>query len=91
MLNIFGYRSTDPKKLKDVADPVGPHNDQFILFHDSSTDKTVAAWGVHGVLNGRNEEVTKMLHAPYCLGKTNGGHPKHPLYLRKDTELELLK
>lgn len=31
MLNAFGWRSTDPGALYDLADPVGPGNDEAIL------------------------------------------------------------
>lgn len=34
------------------------------------------------VLKSRAEEVLELLGPEvYCLGKTQGGHPRHPLYL----------
>jgi len=53
----------------------------------------IAAWGVHGALNERGAQVTKMLQeigvAVFCLGTTKAGHPKHPLYLPKDVKPQL--
>ena len=48
---------------------------------------TVAAWGNGGDLMGRDKEVVEMLGDLYCFGLTKLGHPKHPLYLPKDTGL----
>lgn len=94
ILNLFALRSTDPKALYSHPDPVGPVNDAVIAERLSS-DKcgppvaVVAAWGVHGVLNGRAGQVATLLRAwgvePVCLGVTKGGHPRHPLYVRGDT------
>jgi hypothetical protein len=93
MTNIFGYRSTDPKGLLAVDDPVGPDNDVAIRRVAGWSSLVVAAWGVHGALNGRGEQVMKMLHeigvAVFCLGTTKAGHPRHPLYLPKNVKPQL--
>ena len=31
MLNLFAYRSTSPSKLREVDDPIGEDNDNFLL------------------------------------------------------------
>lgn len=91
MINLFGYRSTDPKALKSVADPIGPDNDRVIIEVVAGTDHTIVAWGVNGALFGRDTQVLDLIrqgrhgHKVYHLGLTKGGHPKHPLYLRADT------
>lgn len=90
VMNLFALRATDPKELAKHGDPVGPMNDGFLSgFLPFST--VVAAWGTKGVLRGRDREVVKALQERNlwldCLGKTKAGHPRHPLYLKKDVEL----
>lgn len=83
MGNIFAFRSTDPKKLLSVRDPVGPENNQWLKYISDESEIVVAAWGTHGKLRGRGEEVKNSLDKLYVLGLTKGGFPKHPLYLPK--------
>ena len=84
MLNIFAYRSTDPKNLYITSDPVGPDNDYSIRKVSSEAGITVAAWGNHGEFMNRGREVIRLLSDPHCLKLTKSGCPGHPLYLRRD-------
>ena len=43
----------------------------------------VAAWGANGTHRGRDADVRKLLPSLHCLALTQGGHPGHPLYLKK--------
>lgn len=87
MLNLFGLRSTDPKKLYTVNNPVGGANDFQIHRGFIRAQRIVAAWGVHGEYLGRGEEIRRQYHDRlWHLGLTKGGYPKHPLYLRADTK-----
>lgn len=95
MLNLFAYRATDPGEMKASADPVGDANDAAIVRIASNPDVTriVVAWGVHGVHRGRGAKVLASLSAVagpklHCLGRTKDGHPRHPLYLSNDVQLE---
>ena len=84
--NIFAYRSTDPKPLYTLDDPVGPENDAYLRKAAARADLRVVAWGTHGALHGRHEAVLSLL-ADFpltALSITQGGFPKHPLYLRAD-------
>lgn len=85
VVNIFALRSTDPKGLRMVDDPVGPRNDRAILTAARRSDTIVAAWGNHGLLGGRGDFVRTMLHARgidlQMLEISGAGQPKHPLYL----------
>lgn len=87
--NIFALRSTNPKELYKSADPVGPRNDEAITGAALQAARVVCAWGTHGAYRDRGEAVRRLLadFEPKCFGLTGGGHPKHPLYLRRDTEL----
>jgi len=84
LVNLFGYRTTDPSKLAKVADPIGPGNDRWISEFLESVDLIVAAWGRNGRLRDRHVELLRLLPRPYCLGITKSGLPKHPLYLPRD-------
>jgi hypothetical protein len=89
LTNLFAFRSTDPALLEDIADPVGPENDHWIAQSSRVADLTVVAWGVHGSLLERDQEVLAQLHEPHCLGTTKSGAPRHPLYLPADAPLRL--
>lgn len=90
VVNLFGLRSTDPRALRDHADPVGPHNDVF-LRHAAALGPVVAAWGAGGAMGDRAETVTRALTdagVPLkALGVTSTGQPRHPLYLPGNTVL----
>lgn len=83
--NIFAFRSTDPKGLRTATDPIGAENDAFIVDAAQSCDVVIAAWGTHGALGGRGDEVRELLRGAgvplSVLRVTAGGHPSHPLYL----------
>lgn len=86
MGNLFAFRSTSPRALRDVTDPVGPDNDVRLRDLADQAGIVVAAWGVHGALNGRAEAVVQsgVLGSFAVLGLTKDGHPRHPLYIRAD-------
>ena len=81
MGNIFAYRSTDPKKLKDIKDPIGPKNNHWLKKLDREAGMTIAAWGTHGKYLNRGLEVKSLIKELYCLRITKDGFPAHPLYL----------
>lgn len=85
-VNIFAFRSTDPKGLTSFPDPIGPDNDRHI--HEICKGrKVVAAWGNGGKLFNRANIVKDNIPNLYCFGITKQGEPKHPARLRKDTQL----
>lgn len=87
--NLFAWRATDPRELRDVADPVGPDCDDFIraMPHD-----TVIAWGA---TRPRPDTASRIVHVAelirgkrtYHLGLTRDGACRHPLYVRADQPL----
>lgn len=87
MLNLFGWRDTDPSGLYRTEDPVGADSDEWLLKVTAGASLIVAAWGTHGAYIGRGEEVKRMIPNLKCLGTTKDGHPRHPLYLRKDVQI----
>ncbi len=91
MLNIFAYRSTDPKGLLIIEDPVGPENDMHLVKSARKADLIVCAWGYFPKHSMRAGDVFNMLgsmHALHHLGLTKEGWPRHPLYIRKDVKPE---
>ena len=83
--NLFALRSTDPKKLRRVSDPVGPGNDAALKGLVERADLVVAAWGAHGALRDRDRHVLDLLEVQWhVLAETKAGQPRHPLYLKAD-------
>ena len=92
VINIFAWRSTDPKKMRVAKDPIGPDNDKTIMKACRWGDQIIAAWGTHGSHLNRGSEVEKILRKSnkpiFHLGLSKGGHPKHPLYIAYAQKLE---
>lgn len=101
MLNVYAIRATDPREVVRLylagEDVIGQHNDrvlQYMIGGDGSARGNVllAAWGrgPSAKLRGRFGVLESMLLArgAHCLGYTDDGMPKHPLYLRNDTPLQ---
>lgn len=82
MSNIFAYRATDPKVMKNAEDPVGPENDQWLLKSAKEVSLIMAVWGNHGEFLGRGKAVLSLFDGIelHCLTMNKTGHPKHPLY-----------
>jgi hypothetical protein len=83
--NIFAWRDTDPFKMRQTKEPIGPENDATILAGVAWADQVIAAWGTHGAHMDRGPQIADVLHATdtpiYTLGLSKHGHPKHPLYI----------
>lgn len=88
--NLFALRATDPAELVGHLDPVGPKNNDAILLALGFTQRTIAAWGTHGALGGRDKAVLRRCAAQgsklHALKLTKEGHPGHPLYLPKSAQ-----
>lgn len=99
MVNLFAFRATEPIEMKKAADPIGPANDDWLVAAfgraKETGGKVVAAWGVHGQYKDRDYAVAALAERGgvelLCLGKTQAGDPRHPLYLKSDTPLEPLR
>jgi len=102
MLNIFGFRATDPSGLLTAKDPVGPLNIPAILSAASRCALCIVAWGVIPIRDRKILDfdrrtlatlglITSSGHHPqvYCLGMTRVGYPRHPLFVRADKSLDV--
>lgn len=87
MLNLFAYRSTDPKKMLAHRDPIGPENDYYISHHIMCASLVIAAWGMRGDHLYRGAAVRAKYRGKLrVLGLTKHRQPLHPLYLPKSLE-----
>lgn len=88
--NIFAYRAADPKVMRAMPDPVGPGNDTAIGNGADWADVIICAWGSHGAHLDRGAAVERLLRATakplWHLGLTQGGQPRHPLYIGYDRQ-----
>jgi hypothetical protein len=93
VVNLYAYRARDIKVLSTVDDPVGPENDVHISLQAGYADQVICAWGAREKLRGvkgvdeRIDYVMRIIRSStfkkgrpiYCIGKTAGGDPLHPL------------
>lgn len=85
--NLFAFRTSSPRVLRRVADPIGPRNDAWLRRLVDEAEVVVAAWGNHGDYLSRDREVMRLLRRPRCLAVTKRGQPKHPLYIPRSVGL----
>lgn len=93
--NVGDYRATHPRELLNLdIRPVSEQNLPTIraLANAPKCDRIVLGYGiVPKTLTAHADELVRLLradgHTLWCLGKTQAGHPRHPLYLPGDTPL----
>ena len=91
VVNMGAGVATDPKDFLKMEDPVGRMNLEILKDAGLEADLAVGAWGA---LSKRHRElfrlglgVVKKWPKLKCFGKTDTGHPRHPLYLPADAPL----
>jgi hypothetical protein len=88
VVNLFAYRATDYGELFKVSDPIGAENNRFLMQAVERCSTVVLGWGTRGTLLGRDRQVMSLFAGKkdvYCLGITNDGQPRHPLYVKGNT------
>ena len=88
VVNLFAYRATEPEDLRHVKDPVGSENDRYLLEATERAARIIVAWGKVGCQRHQDQAVLHLIadnHRLYCLGMTKDGHPRHPLYVGRNT------
>lgn len=91
MLNMAAFRSTDPRGLLPLADPIGPDNTPHNLLRwalAASPDiPAIAAWGTNAgrttALQAQAQAIKEAFPQLDCLRTSAAGYPVHPLYLPK--------
>lgn len=95
MTNLFPFVSHDPEMLYSYY-PSGTttgyreENLWVIDIVSKTCAKVVFCWGAFDILKVAPENMNRVVEAfpdAYCFGHTKDGFPKHPLYLKKDTQL----
>ncbi|OLF82705.1 hypothetical protein AWH63_06785 [Marinobacter sp. C18] len=88
--NLYAFRATNPNRLWEQDDPVGPDNDDQLRALALEYGEAVCAWG-NNAKPERVAEVVKIFREAgaklWCLGKTKLGAPRHPLYIKSDQPL----
>jgi len=93
VVNLYAWRSPDPKTLLSASDPVGPLNNQHIIKAAERVARIVVAWGSHKSTINRDREVLALFshREVYRLTVTRTGAPGHPLYVPSDTPLQIYR
>lgn len=83
VVNLYAYRCTKPKNLRQTDDPMGRDNIQHIENALGLVDRVIYAWG-----NNKKEPdwLRDLVDSPYCIDVSKKGIPKHPLYLKKELQ-----
>lgn len=92
VINLFGYRATDPADMKRAADPVGPHNNlvtmQVLNSEAMLGGEIICGWGAHGGHMERDIAAVALARRAgvrlSCLDTIKNGNPKHPLYIKHE-------
>jgi hypothetical protein len=91
IVNAYALRSTNPRGLREVDDPVGPMNDYQLRRVARQSHFApfgiVCAWGKHAKRERVDQVIAIFREAGArltCLAQCADGTPKHPLYLRGD-------
>jgi hypothetical protein len=86
--NTFAYRTTDQRRLVEVADPIGPDNDAHIIAMAKAATVVIFAYGKpkHKQLQSRGLTLLRLVLEkarvkPHILRLGKDGTPCHPLYL----------
>lgn len=83
MLNVFAYRSRDPRDLLGVEDPIGRGNWRAIarVAKSPAVGIVVAAWGTNELAQVLAPQLRELIPNLHVLKLTKAGCPSHPLYL----------
>lgn len=94
IVNVFAFRSTDYNQLKNLKKELatGQENSYFIKEALKDASIRVVAWGTNVTIHHQDyKELQEQLkgYRLFCFGQTTDGHPRHPLFVKKSTQLEV--
>lgn len=95
VVNLFAWRATDPADLEKSPSPIGPDQERITAAAIQRCDIPICAWGAHKMARGKGrflvEHIRSYRPAAFCFGTTKAGEPKHPLYIKTGTPLEVYR
>lgn len=95
VVNLFAWRATEPDALPDPEIAIGPRNNDSILGAAGRCDSIICAWGAHPKATWRGPAVWECVEtqrpAMFCLGQNKDKSPKHPLYIKTGTPLQVYR
>jgi len=93
VVNLYAFRATKPAALISELTPSGPRNGEIVKAAIGRCDVVICAWGAHQMAVRKSKwmvgEIRALRPAAYCFGKTKAGAPRHPLYIKSGTPLEI--
>ena len=90
--NLLALVETHQDKIPVHSDLFCNRNMNFVKCAHTRSCKTVFAWGAMGKVRKPEKfyrlarDVAEMIPGACCLGYTKDGHPRHPLFMKGDTE-----
>lgn len=97
VVNLFAWRSTDPDQLPIAhGEAIGVDNERIMCAAIVRCDVAICAWGAHPMVRRVHphftvERIRSYRPEAYCFGRTKQGFPKHPLYIKSGTPLEIYR
>lgn len=95
VMNVYAFRATKPADMKAAADPFGPENvayqNRLADWANRAGQPIVCAWGPNASDTAALRTVQRLQRYGVrlvCLGKTQNGSPRHPLYVKADQPFE---
>lgn len=86
MTNLFALISAYPEDLRKCCDPV-KDNDIWLARVRQNAKEVIYCWGNFKQAEYRAKKIKTMFPVSKCFGKNFNGSPKHPLYLKSQTQL----
>lgn len=95
VVNLYALRATNPATLLSDLTPTGPCNREIVANAIARCDIVICAWGAHQMAAARSRKMVEQIRAQrpaaYCFGTTKSSAPKHPLYIKSGTPLEIYR
>lgn len=101
MFNVYAQRATDPDMMEREMNPTLHEENMRAFEYVLSMSPSPSVWAAWGTIIMKRKYLTNCVNDMISLGENygakwftagakskNGGHPHHPLYLRKDSLLE---
>ncbi len=83
MTNLFAFVTAYPEKLKECDDPLGANN-KWLKEFAKKCERIIFAWGSFPESKERAKEVMQLFDG-YALMINKDGSPRHPLYVKGNT------